>query len=133
MKESKRMLETRDRPARQIYIDGAGVGPDGTGSGYAWIEEYQGRGLVRRIDGLTNNEAEYAALRSALLNLPEGSTVEVFSDSQLVVNQFNHKWGVNEPRLARRLSRIQEIIRERDLKVRLTWVPREENPAEELL
>jgi hypothetical protein len=52
-----------------IHCDGAGSRPDGKGSGFAWIRPHTGERYVERVDGLTNNQAEYRALIS---NQPRG-------------------------------------------------------------
>jgi len=117
----------------RVFVDGAGMGPFGTGSGYAWIYESKKKRLVKRIDGLTNNEAEYRALLSALKHLPEGAEAEVFSDSLLICAQYAGRYAVNKPELQALLSRVREVVRDRRLKVTLTWVPRERNLAGKLL
>lgn len=55
-----------------IYVDGAGCRPDGRGSGFAWIQPSSGEQHIEQIDGLTNNQAEYRALISALVALRAG-------------------------------------------------------------
>jgi ribonuclease HI len=119
--------------ALQVFVDGAGCRPDGAGSGYAFLIQTSGKQHVTWVDGLTNNAAEYRSLRYALLNVTGGSTLDVFSDSALVVNQFNGKWAVNDPKLKKLLGRIRGIIAERHLDVTLHWVSREENLARYLL
>jgi ribonuclease HI len=116
-----------------IHIDGGGMRPDGTGSGYAYFNETSGKQGVRRRDGLTNNQSEYRALAYALLNAKRGSAVEILSDSQLIVNQFNGKYAVRDPDLKHQLARVRAIIRERDLQVTVKWVPRSQNLAGKLL
>jgi ribonuclease HI len=85
--------------------------------------------------GMTNNVAEWRALRGALtwctmpgklkvdLNVEK---LELFMDSQLVVNQFNGEWNCNSPGLV--------VFRDECLRIakqlpglKLTWVPRQEN------
>lgn len=120
-------------PSFRIHVDGAGQRPDGAGSGYARYNETTGEQRAKRVDGLTNNEAEYRGLIYALLNVPRGSELEIFSDSQLMVNQFCGNFAVRNPNLASLLKRAREIIQERQLTVTLTWVPREQNLAGRLL
>ena len=46
-------------------------------------------------EGISNNEAEYLAIISALNNVVnKDSQIVILSDSQLVVNQINHKYGI---------------------------------------
>jgi ribonuclease HI len=51
----------------------------------------------------SSNEAEYQTLISMLSyileNYPEDSTILVYSDSKLMVNQINSIWQVNSPSL----------------------------------
>lgn len=65
----------------RVFTDGAGQRPDGRASGVAWLREDTGEKHTERIDGLTNNVAEYRAVISALKQLPSGSHVELLSDS----------------------------------------------------
>ena len=99
----------------KIYTDGAARGnPDGPG-GYGSVLEYVdtkgelhvkeiSRGYVRT----TNNRMELMAVIAGLEALNRPCEVEVYSDSQYVVNAFNQHWvdgwikkgwkrGKNEP------------------------------------
>lgn len=83
----------------KIYTDGAARGnPDGPG-GYGTVLEYVdssgqlhekeiSQGYVRT----TNNRMELMAVISGLEALNRPCTVEVYSDSQYVVNAFNQHW-----------------------------------------
>jgi ribonuclease HI len=125
--------QRRDVPLHRVYIDGAGARPEGMGSGYAYLNETTGRQRVKRIDGLTNNQAEYRGLKYALMNVPKGSRVTIFTDSQIVCFQFNGTYRVRDAALQQLLARVKEIIRERRLLVTIEWVPRERNQAGPLL
>lgn len=99
----------------KLYTDGAARGnPDGPG-GYGAVLEYVDKkgelhtkelsqGYVRT----TNNRMELMAVIAGLEALNRPCTVEVYSDSQYVVNAFNQNWiggwikkgwkrGKNEP------------------------------------
>ena len=99
----------------KIYTDGAARGnPDGPG-GYGTVLEYvdpkaqlhvkeMSRGYVKT----TNNRMELMAVIAGLEALNRPCTVEIYSDSQYVVNAFNQHWvdgwirkgwrrGKNEP------------------------------------
>ena len=99
----------------KIYTDGAARGnPDGPG-GYGTVMEYvdpkgqlhvkeKSQGYVKT----TNNRMELMAVIAGLEALNRSCTVEVYSDSQYVVNAFNQHWvegwirkgwkrGKNEP------------------------------------
>jgi len=51
------------------------------------------------------------------------------SDSQLVVSQLKREWHIKDEKLRKLFDRVQKLIRDRGLKVKLSWVPREKNPA----
>src|SRR5438067_319375 len=116
-----------------VYVDGAGCRPDCSGSGYAWKRLDTNKHRVFWKDGLTNNEAEYRAVISALKRLPPACKVEIRSDSQLVVYQFAGKYSVRDPKLKRLLRRVHTLIAERGLEVQLVWIQRSENLAGKLL
>ena len=99
----------------KIYTDGAARGnPDGPG-GYGSVLEYvdtKGELHVKEISQgyvrTTNNRMELMAVIAGLEALNRPCTVEVYSDSQYVVNAFNKHWvdgwlkkgwkrGKNEP------------------------------------
>ncbi len=99
----------------KIYTDGAARGnPDGPG-GYGSVLEYvdsKGTLHVKELSGgyvrTTNNRMELMAVIAGLEVLNRPCTVEVYSDSQYVVNAFNQHWvdswikkgwkrGKNEP------------------------------------
>ena len=99
----------------KIYTDGSARGnPDGPG-GYGAVLEYvdtKGELHVKELSQgyrrTTNNRMELMAVIAALEALNRPCTVEVYSDSQYVVNAFNQHWvdgwlrkgwtrGKNEP------------------------------------
>ena len=99
----------------KIYTDGAARGnPDGPG-GYGSVLEYvdtKGQLHVKELSQgyvrTTNNRMELMAVIAGLEALNRPCTVEVYSDSQYVVNAFNQHWvdgwlkkdwkrGKNEP------------------------------------
>jgi ribonuclease HI len=116
-----------------VFFDGAGCRPDGKGSGLAWLRQDTGEKHVQRIDGLTNNEAEYRAFVAVLESLPEGSKAELFSDSLLLDSQFHGKYRVKDSDLAGLLGTAHELIRHKKLTVNLQWIPAAKNLAGKLL
>ena len=82
-----------------IYTDGAARGnPDGPG-GYGVVLEYvdpKGELHVKELSGgyvrTTNNRMELMAVISGLEALNRPCEVELYSDSQYVVNAFNQHW-----------------------------------------
>jgi ribonuclease HI len=124
--------EPQSRPIR-VFFDGAGSRPNGDGSGYAWICPDSNEKAVRRVPGLTNNQAEYRGFLAALEQIPTDGEVEIFSDSQLICSQFDGKYRVKDETLQALLSEVRSVITEKRLKVTLTWVPRSRNLAGKLL
>jgi ribonuclease HI len=116
-----------------MFFDGAGCRPNGEGSGFAWLRTDTGQRDVERVKGLTNNQAEYKAFLAALQIVPHGSSVEMFSDSQLICSQFAGDYRVKDPALQELLSEIQALILSKKLTVKLQWVPRSRNLAGKLL
>ena len=99
----------------EIYTDGAARGnPDGPG-GYGTVLEYvDTKGQLHKKElsqgyvKTTNNRMELMAVIAGLEALNRSCEVEVYSDSQYVVNAFNQHWvdgwikkgwkrGKNEP------------------------------------
>jgi ribonuclease HI len=123
----------QDAKPLTMFFDGAGCRPDGDGSGFAWLCPETGQRHVERVKGLTNNQAEYRAFLAALKSVPEGSTVEMFSDSQLICSQFAGTYRVKDFALKGLLSEVLALILNKQLKVKLQWVPRSGNLAGKLL
>lgn len=75
----------------------------------------------------TNNEAEYAALISALEYCLHRNILNatVRMDSRLVVEQVNGAWRVREPRLLKFWNHII-ALRRKFLSCRIEYAPREE-------
>lgn len=70
-----------------------------------------------RVDGLiSNNEAEYASLHLALLELEllgvHHMPVTFIGDSKVVVHQLNDEWPCYEEELAKWMDRIEEKVEE---------------------
>jgi ribonuclease HI len=93
------------------------------------------------IGDRTNNEAEYYALLKALTLTEErwadkttGKVLDgvgeilIRSDSQLVVNQVNGEWRVEDSKLIELSENAKDSINTLG-NIRLEWVPREENYA----
>jgi ribonuclease HI len=116
-----------------VHCDGAGCGPNDKGSGIAWIQPTTRQQHVERIDGLTNNQAEYMAFISALTAIPNESVAHVYTDSQLMWSHFIGKYRVHNPELVDLLSQVRTLIKEKNLTIDLQWVRREKNLAGKLL
>lgn len=87
--------------------------------------------LVGECGNLTNNEAEWNALVQALswAILKDETNLKIYSDSQLVVNQFNGLYQCKNPDLVWYLDCAKKLVKEGNLNVELVWIPREKNLA----
>jgi ribonuclease HI len=131
--QNKQPLRKHRDNAVVIYFDGAGSSFDGKGSGFAWIRPLTRERYVERRDGLTSNQAEYHGLISSLNSLARGSVAQVFTDSQLLCSQISGHYKVCNSELAKLLSDVHELIKKKDLKIEVQWVPRQKNLAGKLL
>ena len=75
-----------------VYVDGAG----GEKSGYGYFIKDTGESFYEEKLGITNNQAEYFAIISALKKFQNSSDeIMIFSDSKNTVNQLNHEFAIN--------------------------------------
>lgn len=121
------------RDSVDIHCDGAGSRPDGKGSGFAWVQLHTGERHIEHVDGLTNNQAEYRALFSALASLAQGSAAQVFTDSLLMCSQVMGNCRVYNPELGELLLQVHDVIKKKELKIEVQWIPRQKNLAGKLL
>jgi ribonuclease HI len=135
VKKVPRQARTENKPIR-IYTDGSGCRPDGMGSGFAFVRENGIEPKVIRVfkeDRLTNNQAEYKAILSALDFVPLGSTVEILTDSENTCFQLKGERRVKDPKLADLHAAIHSMVKKNELHVAFTWIPRRENKAGKLI
>jgi ribonuclease HI len=116
-----------------IYTDGSGARPNGMGSGFAWMRADTGQKKITRENGLTNNQAEYRAILSALESLLTGAHVEIRTDSENTCCQLNGQRRVLDSKLADIYQQIQSLIEKNQLTVSFVWIPRRENLAGKLI
>ena len=94
----------------RCWVDGGVLGRNPSPRGVYWsvrIENFRNGDrpiMIRKRTRAyrTNNEAEYLALREVLLWLNEKEVrmpVVIYSDSKLIVNQFNDRFATNVPAL----------------------------------
>lgn len=116
-----------------MYVDGGVLGKNPSPKGVYWslrVEGWEPRPFVARRsshDWHSNNDAEWLAVREALyyaaaakINQP----IVIYSDSRLVVNQFNGKWKAALTRHILLKSECQTIAAGLKFVV-LKWTPRE--------
>ncbi|XP_065630881.1 uncharacterized protein LOC136068105 [Quercus suber] len=94
----------------EVYIDGA-VNQKGSGVGLVLIspEKIVIEKSLRLNFMATNNEAEYEALLMgmAMVRRMRGKSVEVFSDSRLIVGQVQGDFEAKDERMQGYLSRVK--------------------------
>jgi ribonuclease HI len=96
--------------------------------------------IARPGQGVTNNICEYRAVRGALRWLIENThtklkdcqEVEIRTDSQLVVKQVSGEWATRADHLRVFRDDCRRMLDQLG-KVRLTWIPREENDVADAL
>lgn len=121
------MLAVRGREIMSVwYVDGAGAKDDDS-FGKICIVPVDGEPVIMDvlISGLTNNSAEYIAMRGALRSAESGDII--YTDSQLVVGQLTKGWSVNYEHLQRLHDECDQLMKEKEILV--LWVSREKNPA----
>ncbi len=115
----------------EVYVDGGSRGNPGPAGGGFVI--FKGGKLVAKgkefFGHLTNNQAEYLALRAALrkayLQFAD-SAVCCFMDSQLVVEQMNGNYKVKKPHLKPLFEEVRRIA-DQFKSFSIAHIPREEN------
>lgn len=135
-----------------IYFDGACHNQKGS------ISEPFGVGVAVLIDGEyseiysrayfgekgTSNVSEWCGCILAMRmihyletisegDFPEGLDIDVYSDSQLITNQFNMKWQVSQPHLEKYYDEARKEFRKSKWSKEVQWIRREFNTkADEL-
>ena len=97
----------------KIYTDGAARGNPGPAA-IAFLFVCKDNILYEKftyIGHATNNTAEYQAIIDALKNAEQYSRghLQVFSDSNLAIQQINKKWRINYPHLSKMCSEVHQL------------------------
>ena len=112
-----------------IYVDGSG----GPKSGYGFFVKETGESFFEEKSGITNNQAEYLAIISALKKYDSSDDeIIIYSDSKNTVSQLNHQFAINNEQL-RNLAREAWSIMAKFSNLKIIWVPRAENLAGKML
>ena len=112
-----------------VYVDGSG----GSSSGYGYFVKETGESFYEKKPELTNNQAEYLAIISALNKFVDyNDQVTIYSDSKNTVNQLNHEFAINNEKL-RDLARESWLIIGKFSNLSIVWIPRKENLAGKML
>ncbi len=115
--------------AVSIYVDGAG----GPNSGYGYYVKETGESFYEKKPDITNNQAEYLAMISALKKFVESNDeITIYSDSKNTVSQLNHEFAINNEQLRILAREAWELIA-KNSKIKLVWIPRKENLAGKML
>lgn len=129
----------------RIYTDGSYTAPDLVGFGYAAYDAESGS-LISRYSGYliasssSCNYAEYMAIYKALewaMSIPDLESILLSSDSLLCMKQLAGHWrvrgGVYRSVYEEVRSLIGRLQRLRGLRLRVRWIPREENQEADAL
>ncbi|MBT3328345.1 MAG: reverse transcriptase-like protein [Nitrosopumilus sp.] len=112
-----------------IFVDGSG-GPNG---GYGFFVKETGESFYEKKPEITNNQAEYMAIISALKKFVDSDDeIIIYSDSKNTVNQLNHEFAINNEKL-RDLARESWVIIGKFSNLSIVWIPRKENLAGKML
>ena len=112
-----------------VYVDGSG----GPNSGYGYFVKETGESFYEKKPELTNNQAEYLAIISALNKFVNSKDeIIIFSDSKNTVNQLNHEFAINNEQL-RNFARDAWGIIGKFSNLSIVWIPRKENLAGKML
>ena len=112
-----------------VYVDGAG----GSNSGYGFYVKETGESFYEKKPNITNNQAEYLAIISALKKFENSNEeITIFSDSKNTVSQLNHEFAINNEQL-KELAREAWPLIAKLSKLKILWVPRSENLAGKML
>ncbi|HET8719952.1 MAG TPA: reverse transcriptase-like protein [Candidatus Nitrosotenuis sp.] len=112
-----------------IYVDGSG----GDNSGYGYFVKETGESFYEKKQGITNNQAEYLAIISALKKIGQSNDeVTIYSDSKNTVSQLNHEFAINSEPL-RELAREAWSLLGKLPNLKIMWIPRSQNLAGKML
>ncbi len=112
-----------------VYVDGAG----GEKSSFGFFIKETGESFYEERSGLTNNQAEYLAIITALKKFQNSSKqIVIFSDSKNTVNQLNHEFAINNEQL-RTLAQEAWLLIPKIPDLQIKWIPRKENLAGKML
>jgi len=112
-----------------IYVDGGG----GSDSGYGYFVKESGESFYKKEPNITNNQAEYLAIISALKKFVSlEDEIVIYSDSKNTVSQLNHEYAINNEQLRLLAREAWELIGKFS-NLQIKWIPRKENLAGKML
>ena len=112
-----------------IFVDGSG----GPNSGYGFFVKETGESFYKKEPNITNNQAEYMAIISALKKFSDiTDEILIYSDSKNTVLQLNHEYAINNDKL-RSLARETWDLAAKFPNLQIKWIPRNQNLAGKML
>jgi len=99
-----------------------------------WKKVKSGCGVVGAGAGMTNNVAEYSALKHAMEWVSRNGMkdeIVLKGDSRLVIHQMNGTWQIKSATSKKFVPEIRRLMEGR--KTRFVWIPREQNAEADLL
>lgn len=139
MKELKSYLKEMETEPHEvvIYFDG-GFNREQQLAGLGTVIYFKqsGKDMRLRINQQaeylqTNNEAEYAALYFALEQIEElgvhHQEIEIFGDSQVVINELNGEWAVTDTVLSKWADKVEQKLEALGLKAHYYFIDRTKN------
>ncbi len=112
-----------------VYVDGGG----GNDSGFGYFVKETGESFYEKKPGITNNQAEYMAIISALKKFVDSDDeIIIYSDSKNTVSQLNHDFAINNEQL-KELAREAWPLIAKFSNLKITWIPRNQNLAGKML
>ncbi|ATU05392.1 hypothetical protein BKN14_02980 [Candidatus Gracilibacteria bacterium HOT-871] len=116
----------------KVYTDGGSRGNPGSAGLGVFITDEFGKSLEKRYKSLgikTNNEAEYLGAFYGIKRAIElGATeLDLFMDSNLVINQLSGNWKIKKDELKTLNQDILKLISDNSLKISFNWIEREKN------
>lgn len=139
LKELKKYLKTLETEPTEvnIYFDGGFHREDKlAGLGVVIYYKQNGKNYRLRTNQLaeyltSNNEAEYAALLLAIEQLDElgvhHQTVQIYGDSQVVINEMNGEWAVTDSILSTWADKIDAKLLKLGIRPQYTYIDRKQN------
>lgn len=129
-----------------VYTDGGALNNPGPAAAAFILKKVEGSQEIpwkeysEFLGKATNNEAEFWAVILALKKLKhllgkkriKRVPVEFFSDSQLLINQLNHRFKIEAPKIQKLFLQVWNILVDYD-KVKFSYIPREKNKAADQL
>jgi len=122
-----------ERPVMKIFADGRGPSPDGHKPAFAWVRADGTAHAIEERDGITSNEAEYLAILAAVEAAPANESLEIATDSLLAKAQLNREYRIRDVKLTKLAGQIRTVASQKNILLRVSWVPRKDNLAGRLL